>query len=345
MSCVRLEQLIDPRGCTSHCLLLWCLCFPRVCAFLAVQPENLLVDENGVMKITDFGVSSMKGGVGSDLLFTACGTPYYCAPEIINGAEDGYSGVKIDAWSCGIILYLLLTGMLPFQHDDMTRLYELINACNVPYPSWMSSDAKDLISKLLVKNPDRRYSLEQVKEHPWFRVDYPEPGDSQAGGEDGWQGTGGGGSDSGRSKGSSRSRKHSNPSMHGSDGGRARDAPDRSGSGSGSSRRARQGSSGNGGAPAAAVAAPPPPPAPKKLAAEYEGKDMDVFVRDALPGKPSRKIDEVVKRLEEIDIDCVDDIQCVAETVQTPAKLTKWLEDESKMPSVTAMRITKMFFP
>ncbi|KAK1860871.1 hypothetical protein I4F81_003457 [Pyropia yezoensis] len=83
----------------------------------------------------------------------------------------------------------------------------------------------------------------------------------------------------------------------------------------------------------------------KKLAAEYEGKDMDVFVRDALPGKPSRKIDEVVRRLEEIDIDCVDDIQCVAETVQTPAKLTKWLEDESKMPSVTAMRITKMFFP
>lgn len=90
---------------------------------------------------------------------------------------------------------------------------------------------------------------------------------------------------------------------------------------------------------------PPPPPAPKKLAAEYEGKDMDVFVRDALPGKPSRKIEEVVRRLEEIDIDCVDDIQCVAETVQTPAKLTKWLEDESKMPSVTAMRITKMFFP
>jgi len=301
------------------------------------QPENLLVDENGVMKITDFGVSSMKGG--SDLLFTACGTPYYCAPEIINGAEEGYSGVKIDAWSCGIILYLLLTGMLPFQHDDMTRLYELINACSVTYPSWMSADAKDLISKLLVKNPDRRYSLEQVKEHSWFRVDY-ETGDSLGGGEEPARGSAGGGSDSGRSKGSSRSRKHSNPSINSADlppGSRSRDAPERngSGSGSGSSRRQRQGSSG----------APPPPPPPKNLAPEYKDKDMDIFVRDALPGKPTRKIDEVVRRLEEIDIDCVDDIQCVAETVQTPSKLTQWLEVESKMPSVTAMRITKMFFP
>jgi len=301
------------------------------------QPENLLVDENGVMKITDFGVSSMKDG--SDLLFTACGTPYYCAPEIINGAEEGYSGVKVDAWSCGIILYLLLTGMLPFQHDDMTRLYELINACSVTYPSWMSAGAKDLISKLLVKNPDRRYALEQVKEHPWFRVDY-ETGDSLGGGEEPARGSASGGSDSGRSKGSSRSRKHFNPSMNSADlppGSWSRDAPERngSGSGSGSSRRQRQGSSG----------APPPPPPPKNLAPEYKDKNMDIFVRDALPGKPTRKIDEVVRRLEEIDIDCVDDIQCVAETVQTPAKLTQWLEVESKMPSVTAMRITKMFFP
>ena len=74
--------------------------------------------------------------------------------------------MKIDAWSCGIILYLLLTGVLPFQYIDMTRLYELINACRVTYPSWMSADAKDINLKLLVKNLNWQYSLEQDKRHP-----------------------------------------------------------------------------------------------------------------------------------------------------------------------------------
>jgi 5'-AMP-activated protein kinase, catalytic alpha subunit len=88
-----------------------------------LKPENLLVDEKGTLMITEFGVSSMKGGVaGSDILYTACGTPYYCALEIFNGAEEGYKGVKIDAWSCGIILYLLLTGSLPFINEDITHL-------------------------------------------------------------------------------------------------------------------------------------------------------------------------------------------------------------------------------
>eukprot|EP00168_Porphyra_purpurea_P021243 TRINITY_DN936_c0_g1_i5.p1 TRINITY_DN936_c0_g1~~TRINITY_DN936_c0_g1_i5.p1 ORF type:complete len:349 (+),score=125.03 TRINITY_DN936_c0_g1_i5:134-1048(+) len=150
-------------------------CHRRGVCHRDLKPENLLVDEDGALKITDFGVSSMRGGAGggaSDLLYTACGTPYYCAPEIISGAEEGYSGVKIDAWSCGIILYLLVTGELPFLHDDMPRLYELINGCKVPYPPWMGGDVKDLISRLLVKDPARRYALEDVKKHVWFLVDY-----------------------------------------------------------------------------------------------------------------------------------------------------------------------------
>jgi len=72
---------------------------------------------------------------------------------------------------------------------------------------------------------------------------------------------------------------------------------------------------------------------------------MDTFVRDALPAKRTRRIDEVVRHLQEIDIDCVDDIQCVAETVRTPAVSTKWLPVESKMPSMTAIRTISMFFP
>eukprot|EP00168_Porphyra_purpurea_P002136 TRINITY_DN124_c1_g1_i2.p1 TRINITY_DN124_c1_g1~~TRINITY_DN124_c1_g1_i2.p1 ORF type:complete len:256 (+),score=58.99 TRINITY_DN124_c1_g1_i2:202-969(+) len=189
----------------------------------------------------------MKGGVGSDLLYTACGTPYYCAPEIINGAEEGYSGVKIDAWSCGIILYLLLTGVLPFQHDDMTRLYELINACKVPYPSWMGSDAKDLICHLLVKDPEKRFSLEDVKKHSWFLVDY-DTGDTPA--------------DSGRSFGSgsdrSKSRSRKNSASNGGSGpGRSRDRIPSTGSGHGNRSResVAHGSNSRSGPKRAAVAA------------------------------------------------------------------------------------------
>jgi serine/threonine protein kinase len=106
---------------------------------------------------------------GSDLLHTVCGTPYYCAPEIINGAEEGYSGSKVDAWSCGIILYCLLTGTLPFQEEDMTKLFELINLCVVDYPISLPADAKDLIARLLVKDASVRYSLDDVKDHRWLR--------------------------------------------------------------------------------------------------------------------------------------------------------------------------------
>lgn len=312
-------------------------CHRRGVCHRDLKPENLLVDENGVLKITDFGVSSMKGGVGSDLLYTACGTPYYCAPEIINGAEEGYSGVKIDAWSCGIILYLLLTGVLPFQHDDMTRLYELINACKVPYPSWMGGDAKDLICHLLVKDPEKRYSLEDVKKHSWFLVDY-DTGDALG--------------DSGRSFGSSsersksRTRKNSSSSGGGSGGsgtGRSRDHIPSTGSGHGnrsrdsvasgaSSRSAPGGSSGSSGSGL------------RDLASKYDGQDLDVFVKDALPGKPQKKIDDVVSRLQDIDIDCVDDMQVVAEMMGTADKLTKWLEENPKIPAITAMRVSKMFY-
>lgn len=73
-----------------------------------------------------------------DLLFTACGTPYYCAPEILANTQKGYSGEKVDSWSCGVILYLLLVGELPFRHDDSTQLYEQIKACRVNYPSSLS---------------------------------------------------------------------------------------------------------------------------------------------------------------------------------------------------------------
>lgn len=304
-------------------------CHRRGVCHRDLKPENLLVDENGTLKITDFGVSSMKGGLsGSDLLYTACGTPYYCAPEIINGAEEGYSGVKIDAWSCGIILFLLLTGTLPFQNEDMTQLYEQINQCKVDYPSWMPVEAKDLIAHLLEKDPDRRYSLEQVKNHQWFLVDY-EFADNELGRRSSNNGQGGNNSSGNRPRrgsGKSKSRDKMN-----------------SAGGSGNSVGPSNGSSNGAIAP---VAPPEPAPAPvmRDVLAEYGDKELEDLIRAALPGKPQKKIDEVCLKLNKLDIDCAEDVQFLAETLKAPNKLTEWLEQKSELPAVTCMRIASFFF-
>ena len=138
-----------------------------------LKPENILLDENGNIRITDFGFSSMRGvDVNSDLLHTQCGTPDYCAPEIIECTSKGYSGAKVDAWSCGIILYALLAGRLPFVEQDTEKLYDLILACQVDFPKFISPQARDLLERLLVRNPTNRFDLQAVKQHPWFLVDY-----------------------------------------------------------------------------------------------------------------------------------------------------------------------------
>jgi serine/threonine protein kinase len=327
-------------------------CHRRGVCHRDLKPENLLVDEKGTLKITDFGVSSMKGGVsGSDLLYTACGTPYYCAPEIINGAEEGYSGVKIDAWSCGIILYLLLTGTLPFQNEDMTQLYEQINRCQVDYPNWMPTDARDLISHLLEKDPNKRYSLEDVKRHPWFLVDY-ESADGESGKRtsDSNRSSGGGNSSKGKNRrtGSSMSGgSRSDDKLHRKASSGARNSFNENEQASpqpdgGSAGRVPSGNGGGGAQ--STIAAPPAPQVVKDVASQFTNRQLNDLVKEALPGKPQKKIDDVVGRLEDLDIDCVDDIQFLAETLATSDKLTAWLEEKSKLPSVTCMRISKFFF-
>ena len=81
-----------------------------------LKPENLLLDENNNIKLIDFGLSnSMKDSLA---LKTACGSPNYAAPEIISG--KAYSGIEVDVWSCGVILYAMVCGSLPFDDDSMT---------------------------------------------------------------------------------------------------------------------------------------------------------------------------------------------------------------------------------
>jgi calcium/calmodulin-dependent protein kinase I len=119
-----------------------------------LKPENLLYetdDEFSVIKITDFGLARFVDG---DLATTACGTPGYIAPEIVAG--QGY-GAEVDYWSIGIILYIMLCGFPPFYDESNQKLFEAISTCTYEFPSpffdKVSDSAKDLISKLLVKDP------------------------------------------------------------------------------------------------------------------------------------------------------------------------------------------------
>lgn len=100
----------------------------------------------------------------------------------------------------------------------------------------------------------------------------------------------------------------------------------------------------NSGSGAAAAASPPPPIQVTDLVSKYEGKEMIDFIRDALPGKTKEKWEKVLQKLGDIDIDCVEDVQTVAETTATPENFRKWLEDKD-FPDVTSMRLAKMFFP
>lgn len=131
-----------------------------------LKPENMLITAAGDLKVTDFGFSAMKdhGGV---MLQTNCGSPHYCAPEVWNGTQRGYDGEKADAFSVGVILYVLLSGGQPFYDADEEKLLQKVDRCDVHYPKWVTDDAVDLLSKLLVRDPRKRWGLRMVKRHAW----------------------------------------------------------------------------------------------------------------------------------------------------------------------------------
>lgn len=135
-----------------------------------LKPENLLVHKKpsgeAILKLADFGLAM----VVKSPIFTVCGTPTYVAPEILE--ETGY-GLKVDMWAAGVITYIMLCGFPPFRSakKDQDELFDLIMEGDYEFlsPYWdkVSSEAKDLISKLLVVNHNQRYSAEEVLAHPW----------------------------------------------------------------------------------------------------------------------------------------------------------------------------------
>ncbi|XP_031109405.1 CBL-interacting serine/threonine-protein kinase 24-like [Ipomoea triloba] len=134
-----------------------------------LKPENLLLDSYGNLKVSDFGLSALpKQGV--DLLHTTCGTPNYVAPEVLG--HRGYDGAAADVWSCGVILYVLMAGYLPFNEPDLPTLYQKINAAEFVCPFWFSPGAVSLIQKILDPNPETRIKIEGIKNDPWFQKNY-----------------------------------------------------------------------------------------------------------------------------------------------------------------------------
>ncbi|PKI38959.1 hypothetical protein CRG98_040667 [Punica granatum] len=130
--------------------------------------ENLLLDDDGNLKVTDFGLSTFSECLKEDgLLHTTCGTPAYVAPEVIG--SKGYDGAKADLWSCGVILYVLLAGYLPFQDDNVMSMYRKIHRGDFKCSPWFSSDARRLVTKLLDPNPATRVTISKVMDSPWFK--------------------------------------------------------------------------------------------------------------------------------------------------------------------------------
>ncbi|KAJ9181733.1 hypothetical protein P3X46_005797 [Hevea brasiliensis] len=133
--------------------------------------ENVLVDAKGNIKISDFGLSALPQHFRDDgLLHTTCGSPNYVAPEILS--NRGYDGATSDIWSCGVILYVILTGYLPFDDRNIAVLYQKIFKGDAQIPKWLSPGAQNMIRRILDPNPVTRITVAGIKADEWFKQDY-----------------------------------------------------------------------------------------------------------------------------------------------------------------------------
>ncbi|RWR74816.1 CBL-interacting protein kinase 18 [Cinnamomum micranthum f. kanehirae] len=139
-----------------------------------LKPENLLLDACGNLKISDFGLSALSQQMKDDgLLHTTCGTPNYVAPEVLN--DRGYDGATADLWSCGVILFVLLAGYLPFDDSNLMNLYKKISAAEFTCPSWLSFGARKFLTRILDPNPMTRITIPEILEDEWFKKGYKPP--------------------------------------------------------------------------------------------------------------------------------------------------------------------------
>ncbi|ORY86934.1 hypothetical protein BCR37DRAFT_390658 [Protomyces lactucae-debilis] len=127
-----------------------------------LKPENLLLDGNRNIKVADFGMAALEP-MGQKLQ-TSCGSPHYASPEIISG--NHYNGAPCDIWSCGIILFALLTGQLPFDDEVVMNLLAKVRSGQYTMPTFLSPLAQNLISRMLEVDPHKRITMPEILNHP-----------------------------------------------------------------------------------------------------------------------------------------------------------------------------------
>ncbi|KAI7863546.1 kinase-like domain-containing protein [Spinellus fusiger] len=132
--------------------------------------ENILIDKSGRnVKLIDFGLSNLFHP--NNQLTTYCGSLYFAAPELL--CASPYNGPEIDIWSLGVVIYVMITGSVPFDDKSMPGLHEKIKRGEVNYPAHMSDECRDFLSQIFITDPSRRILLTDVIRHPWMNVDQP----------------------------------------------------------------------------------------------------------------------------------------------------------------------------
>lgn len=132
-----------------------------------IKPDNCLVTEDDVLKIVDFGVSEMFDKEGEMKTAKSAGSPAFMPPELCVAKHGHVSGRAADIWSMGCTLYCLLFGRIPFEKQGMIDLYQAIRMDSLEFESECSDELKELLQSLMEKDPQKRITMDQLREHPW----------------------------------------------------------------------------------------------------------------------------------------------------------------------------------
>ncbi|OAY66837.1 CBL-interacting protein kinase 29-like [Ananas comosus] len=136
-----------------------------------LKPENLLLDARGHLKVADFGLGlglgARPGGGGHSSTDTVCGTLAYTAPEVLS--KRGYDPAGVDVWSCGVVLFVLTAGYLPFNHPNLAVMYRSMRRGEHRCPAWTSPELRRLLARIFDPNPETRITVRGIAADAWFR--------------------------------------------------------------------------------------------------------------------------------------------------------------------------------